>query len=335
MVPMFEMTSLSTRCYLVHADLPGIPKEQVQISVKDDILTLSGERSQRREEKDEHSHIVERSQGKFSRSLRLPRDANVEDVKATMEHGVLELVVGKKVKEDGAKKITIHFYEDGFFFDFDQGNFSGLATVFDVSPQDLFNTQIRGQIEARNHRAVVFPDFLHHKVKDFELEDETKPGFCRILAFFLVHPLICTHSTRTVAMQQREWVAQDLFDFVFKGILPYEIVESIVRYLGSTVSAAEAALRARERRLLRLHPQIRGRVTRLQTFKFDYDNHELHLDVRDKDLIGSDGIGKATIKLDDNEFPVGRMVVKVVDIYAGMIDFTSNGKVTLEITRHK
>ncbi|KAJ3251082.1 hypothetical protein HDU77_006141 [Chytriomyces hyalinus] len=93
--------------YLVHADLPGIPKEQVQISVKDDILTLSGERLQQREEKDEHRHIVERSQGKFSRSLRLPRDANVEDVKATMEHGVLELVVGKKVKEDGAKKITI------------------------------------------------------------------------------------------------------------------------------------------------------------------------------------------------------------------------------------
>ncbi|KAJ3224204.1 hypothetical protein HDU81_008698 [Chytriomyces hyalinus] len=72
-----------------------------------------------------------------------------------------------------------------------------------------------------------------------------------------------------------------------------------------------------------------------QSFSFDYDNHELHLDVRDKDLIGSDGIGKATIKLDDNEFPVGKTVLKVVDIYAGMIDFTSNGKVSLEITRHK
>ncbi|KAJ3226283.1 hypothetical protein HDU81_007379 [Chytriomyces hyalinus] len=72
-----------------------------------------------------------------------------------------------------------------------------------------------------------------------------------------------------------------------------------------------------------------------QTFKFDYNDHELHLDVRDKDLVGSDGIGKATIKLDDAEFPVGKTVVKVVDIYAGMIDFTSNGKVTLEITRHK
>ncbi|KAJ3238050.1 hypothetical protein HDU81_008521 [Chytriomyces hyalinus] len=93
--------------YLVHADLPGIPKDQVQISLKDGILTLSGERSQLREEQSEHMYIVERSQGKFSRSLRLPRDANVEDVKATMENGVLELVVGKRVEEDGVKKISI------------------------------------------------------------------------------------------------------------------------------------------------------------------------------------------------------------------------------------
>ncbi|KAI8845021.1 hypothetical protein BJ741DRAFT_703440 [Chytriomyces cf. hyalinus JEL632] len=89
-------------------------------------------------------------------------------------------------------------------------------------------------------------NFLHHKVKDFELEDKTKPGFCRILALFLVHPLLCTYSTRTVAMQQRECVVQDLFDMVLKGILPYEIVESIVQYLGSTFSAAEAAVYAHE-----------------------------------------------------------------------------------------
>ncbi|KAI8832067.1 HSP20-like chaperone [Chytriomyces cf. hyalinus JEL632] len=94
--------------YLVHADLPGVPKEQVQISVKDDVLTLSGERAQKHEEKDEHRHIVmERSQGKFSRSLRLPPDASVADIKATMKDGVLELVVGKKEKEDRAKTIAI------------------------------------------------------------------------------------------------------------------------------------------------------------------------------------------------------------------------------------
>ncbi|KAJ3404624.1 hypothetical protein HDU80_002563 [Chytriomyces hyalinus] len=93
--------------YLVHADLPGVPKEQVQICVKDDVLTLSGERTQKNEEKDEHRHVVERSQGKFSRSLRLPPDANVDDIKATMKDGVLELVVGKKEKEDRATTIAI------------------------------------------------------------------------------------------------------------------------------------------------------------------------------------------------------------------------------------
>ncbi|TPX53388.1 hypothetical protein CcCBS67573_g09712 [Chytriomyces confervae] len=138
------------------------------------------------------------------------------------------------------------FYDDGCLFDFEQRDFSGLERVFGVSPETLVHTQIRGQIDARNHRAVVFPDFLHHKVKDFELDDKKKPGFCRILVFFLVHPLFCTYSTRTVAMQQRDWVAQDLFDLVFKGILPYEIVESVVGYLGSTFSAVEAAVYAHE-----------------------------------------------------------------------------------------
>ncbi|KAJ3224084.1 hypothetical protein HDU78_011083 [Chytriomyces hyalinus] len=70
-----------------------------------------------------------------------------------------------------------------------------------------------------------------------------------------------------------------------------------------------------------------------QSFKFEHNEHELHLDVRDKDLVGSDGIGKAKIPLGD--LPIGKPVVKEVDLYASMVDFTSNGKVTLEITRIK
>ncbi|KAI8607020.1 HSP20-like chaperone [Chytriomyces sp. MP71] len=93
--------------YILYADLPGIPKDDVNVSIKDDVLTLSGERCRKNEEKDEQKHIVERSQGKFVRSVRLPQDANVEDVKATMEHGVLELTIGKKAKEEGLKTISI------------------------------------------------------------------------------------------------------------------------------------------------------------------------------------------------------------------------------------
>ncbi|KAJ3226465.1 Cytosolic phospholipase A2 zeta [Chytriomyces hyalinus] len=70
-----------------------------------------------------------------------------------------------------------------------------------------------------------------------------------------------------------------------------------------------------------------------QTFKFEHNTHELHLDVRDKDLVGSDGIGKAKVPLGD--LPIGHPVVKEFDIYASFVDFTSNGKVTLEITRIK
>ncbi|TPX73585.1 hypothetical protein CcCBS67573_g05133 [Chytriomyces confervae] len=142
---------------------------------------------------------------------------------------------------------SIYDEGDGSLFVYDQSDHAGLEKVFGFeSNGNSVNTQICGQIEARAQRAVVFPNFLHHRVEEFELEDKTKPGFRRILAFFLVHPEVNVHSTRTVAMQQREWVAQDLFGLVFKRKLPFEIVEKIVRYLGSTFSAAEAGVYAHE-----------------------------------------------------------------------------------------
>ncbi|ORY44363.1 HSP20-like chaperone [Rhizoclosmatium globosum] len=88
------------KSYIVHADLPGVKK--------DNILTISGERSATQENKNEQRHIIERSYGKFSRSVRLPEDANADAVSATMDHGVLELTLEKKVKLDaGVKKINI------------------------------------------------------------------------------------------------------------------------------------------------------------------------------------------------------------------------------------
>ncbi|KAJ3089415.1 hypothetical protein HK100_007755 [Physocladia obscura] len=93
--------------YHVHADLPGVNKDEVNITAKDGILTISGERSTNKEVKDEQRHIVERSFGKFSRSVRLPNDANVEAVSAKLDNGVLELVIAKKVAEEGVKKISI------------------------------------------------------------------------------------------------------------------------------------------------------------------------------------------------------------------------------------
>ncbi|KAI9334760.1 HSP20-like chaperone [Obelidium mucronatum] len=93
--------------YIVHADLPGVKKDEVNITIKDNILTISGERNTKKDTKDNQRHVIERSFGKFSRSVRLPNDANADAVTATMDHGVLELTLLKKALDEGVKKINI------------------------------------------------------------------------------------------------------------------------------------------------------------------------------------------------------------------------------------
>jgi HSP20 family protein len=77
-------------------DLPGMTKENISIDVKDNHLIISAERTS--EEKSEKQTFVrlERSYGKFSRSLTLPEDANMEQVRASYNHGVLQLDVPKR-----------------------------------------------------------------------------------------------------------------------------------------------------------------------------------------------------------------------------------------------
>ncbi|KAJ3311523.1 hypothetical protein HDU76_003104 [Blyttiomyces sp. JEL0837] len=98
--------------YIIHTDVPGIPKDEVNVTIRDDVLTISGERKSVYEATDDDKkqrHIVERRFGKFSRSVRLPQDVNVDDVNAKMENGVLELRIGKrKGGENDVKKINIH-----------------------------------------------------------------------------------------------------------------------------------------------------------------------------------------------------------------------------------
>ena len=69
--------------YVVTADIPGVKKEEVTITLKEDILNISGERATATEEKNEQRHVVERSFGRFSRSIRLPADANPESISAS------------------------------------------------------------------------------------------------------------------------------------------------------------------------------------------------------------------------------------------------------------
>ncbi|CAF1708815.1 17.6 kDa class I heat shock protein 3 [Brassica napus] len=82
--------------HVFKADLPGLKKEEVKVEVEDgNILQISGERSSENEEKNDKWHRVERSSGKFMRRFKLRENAKVEEVKASMENGVLSVTVPK------------------------------------------------------------------------------------------------------------------------------------------------------------------------------------------------------------------------------------------------
>jgi HSP20 family protein len=74
-------------------DLPGMKKEDVKVEVADGRLTISGERQTEAEEKKKDFYRSERQYGSFYRSVPLPEDAKLEDVKATFSDGVLEVSV--------------------------------------------------------------------------------------------------------------------------------------------------------------------------------------------------------------------------------------------------
>lgn len=95
--------------HVFKADLPGLKKEEVKVEVEDkDILQISGERSKENEEKSDKWHRVERASGKFMRRFKLPENAKMEEVKATMENGVLTVTVPKAPeKKPEVKSIDI------------------------------------------------------------------------------------------------------------------------------------------------------------------------------------------------------------------------------------
>ncbi|KAL5701806.1 hypothetical protein ACHQM5_027104 [Ranunculus cassubicifolius] len=95
--------------HVFKADLPGLNKEEVKVEVEEGrVLQISGERSREKEEKDDKWHRVERSSGKFLRRFRLPENAKIDQVKASMENGVLTVMVPKEeVKKPEVKAIEI------------------------------------------------------------------------------------------------------------------------------------------------------------------------------------------------------------------------------------
>lgn len=71
--------------------------------------------------------------------------------------------------------------------------------------EDTFPTQDIGDINCKEGRLLTFPNVFQHQVQPFELEDESKPGHRKILAFFLVDPHVRVLSTANVPVQREDW----------------------------------------------------------------------------------------------------------------------------------
>jgi HSP20 family protein len=93
-VPAMDLLEQDDQLVL-RADLPGLDREDVTIEVKDNVLTVSGDRKAEHEEKAEGFHRVERTYGSFSRTLTLPEGIDADAVTAEFDKGVLEVRIPK------------------------------------------------------------------------------------------------------------------------------------------------------------------------------------------------------------------------------------------------
>jgi HSP20 family protein len=89
---------------VVKAELPGMTKDDIQISFADNVLTIRGEKKKEEEERDKNYYRAERVYGAFVRSLVLPAEVNPDKARAVFKNGVLEI---RMPKTEAAKKKEI------------------------------------------------------------------------------------------------------------------------------------------------------------------------------------------------------------------------------------
>ncbi|MFH1143435.1 MAG: Hsp20/alpha crystallin family protein [Candidatus Eisenbacteria bacterium] len=104
-MPALDVTEDESH-YRVKVDLPGLEREQVELSFEGDVLTISGERKEEQQKNNSHLHRTERFLGTFTRSLRFPGDVKPEGIEAVFKNGVLEISL-QKAEEARRRKIDV------------------------------------------------------------------------------------------------------------------------------------------------------------------------------------------------------------------------------------
>jgi HSP20 family protein len=88
--------------YLIRAELPGVKKEDVKVTMDQGMITVSGERKQQKEDKSEKFHRIETFQGSFARGFTLPEDVDTANVRCESREGVLTVHLPKQVQRKAA-----------------------------------------------------------------------------------------------------------------------------------------------------------------------------------------------------------------------------------------
>jgi HSP20 family protein len=92
--------------YVIKAELPDVKKEDVRVTLENGVMTISGERRQEKELKDENEIRIESFYGTFSRSFSLPENVDPNSVRAESKDGVLRIRI-PKTQAPAAKRIAI------------------------------------------------------------------------------------------------------------------------------------------------------------------------------------------------------------------------------------
>lgn len=103
--PTFDVKE-TAEAFIVRADLPGVEEKDVDVSVHNGVLTITGARQAEERKEGESFYLYERQFGSFSRSFALPDTADAERIDAKLACGVLELSIGKRA-EAKPRKIAL------------------------------------------------------------------------------------------------------------------------------------------------------------------------------------------------------------------------------------
>jgi len=107
LVPDIDVNE-TDKMFEVTVEMPGLKRDDVEISLDNDILTIRGEKKVETERQDEkeRAHISERAYGTFFRTIQLPTRVEPSDVQATMANGVLKITIPKPAQSE-ARKIEV------------------------------------------------------------------------------------------------------------------------------------------------------------------------------------------------------------------------------------